>query len=348
MSFLMETLELSRMARRLVGPNVLSGEHVVVVTSTDQHQSVVEAIGVACDQIAATTTIVVLPPPSSDVTYRHPASAVCAAQSADVVIVATSLAFPRAYDDLTAAVLKAGARIVLLNNASPADLSRGAATADPVALNAATVSIAAAISKAGVVRVCAPDGTDLQVNVARPCYALTGIADSESGFGSFPSGEAMLAVGEGTAHGTFVATDFGQAVYLDGMGPPLGLLEDNISLEFVDGKVRHISGGSAARRLLKTLESGDADSSLLGELGIGTNPHALAVNAVENKFRLGTAHIALGANDMIGWRSSRTYGGTIKSGLHIDLVAREAQIFTDGRLILDCGRYINSEIGNGL
>ena len=38
-----------------------------------------------------------------------------------------------------------------------------------------------------------------------------------------------------------------------------------------------------------------------GELGIGTNPSAREIGHVENKFRLGTAHIALGDNHLIGW-----------------------------------------------
>ncbi len=342
MSALLESLELSRMAQRLVATNISPGEHVVVVTSSDQHRSVIEAIGAACDQAAATTTLLVLAPPSAGATYRHPGPAVTAARSADVVIVATTLAFPRAYDDLTAAVLAAGKRVVLLNNASPTELARGAAMADPGELDRATAALASAISKGRRLGVHTADGTDFEVGITRPCYSLTGTADSESGFGSFPSGEAMLAVGEGTADGTFVATDFGQAVYLDGMGPPLGLLEDHVVLRFSGGRLRKIEGGSAAQRLRRILDAGDGNSWLVGELGIGTNPTALAVNAVENKFRSGTAHIALGANDMIGWRAAGTYGGTIHSGLHIDLVARDVQILVDGRPILDRGNIVES------
>lgn len=342
MSAVLESLELSRMAQRLVKTNVASNEHVVIVTSSDQHRSVVEAIGAACDHASATTTVVVLPPPSAGEAYRHPKAAIAAARSADIVIVATSLAFPRAYDDLTAAVLESAKRLVLINNASPTELARGAAMADPVALDASTASVASAISGGRRLRVRAAAGSDFEVGIVRPCYSLTGTADTESGFGSFPSGEAMLAVEEGTATGTFVATDFGQAVYLNGMGPPLGLLEDDVALDFSDGRLRDIRGGSAAQRLREILTGGDSNSWLVGEFGVGMNPCALAVNAVENKFRRGTAHIALGANAMIGWRESDTYGGTIHSNLHIDLVARDVEISIDGRPILDCGIRVDN------
>ena len=345
MSGVLESLELSRMAQRLVKTNVFPSEHVVVVTSSDQHHAVVEVIGAACDLVAATTTLVVLPPPQADHAYRHPAPAVDAARSADVVIVATTLAFPRAYDDLTAAVLDAGGRLVLLNNALPTELARGAAMADPTVLDSATSSLASTISEGRRLRLCTAAGTDFEVGISRPCYSLTRTADSESGFGSFPSGEAMLAVEEGTATGTFVATDFGQAVYLDGAGPPLGLLEDNIVLTFSEGTLQRVEGGAAANRLNAILDRGDDNSWLVGELGIGTNPSALAVDAVENKFREGTAHIALGSNDMIGWRASALYGGTIHSALHIDLVAGDVQIHIDGRPILRSGKRIDGATG---
>ena len=54
--------------------------------------------------------------------------------------------------------------------------------------------------------------------------SLTGFADREMGFGSFPSGEAMLVPEEDTADGTFVANSFGQVVYIDGSVRKLGLL----------------------------------------------------------------------------------------------------------------------------
>ena len=51
---------------------------------------------------------------------------------------------------------------------------------------------------------------------------------------------------------------------------------------------------------------------------------------MENKFRLGTAHIALGDNHLIGWRAADKYGGTIESNRHIDLVADNIRIEIDG------------------
>jgi leucyl aminopeptidase (aminopeptidase T) len=87
---------------------------------------------------------------------------------------------------------------------------------------------------------------------------------------------------------------------------------------------------------------GDSDAMRLGELGIGTNPMARAIDHVENKFRLGTAHIALGDNHLIGWRASKKYGGEIKSALHIDLVAGNVAVEIDGRPAVRDGKIILS------
>jgi 2,5-dihydroxypyridine 5,6-dioxygenase len=210
------------------------------------------------------------------------------------------------------------------------DFTRGASLADPVDLRKRTRRLARLVSDGRSVRVTSDNGTDLTVGVCRPCLPLTGHAEEDTGFGSFPSGEAMLSPQEGTANGTFVADAFGQVVYLGGGGPQLGLLEDPITLEFADGRLTDLRGGSAARRLQAILDQADDNARLLGELGLGTNAAARPVGHVENKFRRATAHIALGDNHLIGWRGAAIYGGTIVSDRHIDLVSDGISIEIDG------------------
>ena len=116
-----------------------------------------------------------------------------------------------------------------INNAPLEDFTRGASLADPIELNRRTHALAGKISEGKIVRVKSENGTDLSVKVCRPCIALTGRAEIDTGFGSFPSGEAMLSPEECSAEGIFVADSFGQVVYLNGSGPQLGNLEDPIS-----------------------------------------------------------------------------------------------------------------------
>ena len=91
------------------------------------------------------------------------------------------------------------------------------------------------------------------------------------------------------------------------------------------------NGGSSARRLEAVLnQATDTNARMLAELGLGTNPFAREIGHVENKFRLGTAHIALGDNHLIGWRGAHIYGGTLVSDVHVDLVANGISIEIDG------------------
>lgn len=314
--------ELRRAAWNLASDNVRPGEDVLIVASSDQNAGLIDALLTAAEAAGAgTVTAAIIACPDNMNDYRHPTPVLAAVQRADLTVVATTIRFPRAYDDLSEVLFEAGKRQVLINNAPLEDFTRGAALAAPRELRERTRRLADAVSQARSVRVTSPNGTDLTVGVCRPCLPLTGYAEEDTGFGSFPSGEAMLSPEEGTASGVFVADAFGQVVYLADGGPQLGILEDPIRMEFKDGRLTGLGGGAAARRLEAILDLADDNSRMLAELGLGTNPQARAVGHVENKFRLGTAHIALGDNHLIGWRAASVYGGTIKSNRHIDLVS---------------------------
>lgn len=254
-----------------------------------------DALAAACDAAGAgTVTATIIASPADMTDYRHPAPVIAAVERADLTIVATTIRFPRAYDDLSEALNAAGKRQVLINNAPLEDFTRGAA-------------LAKAVSCTTQVRVTSPNGTDLTVGVCRPCLPLTGHAEDDTGFGSFPSGQAMASPEEGSASDTFVANSFGQVVYLDGGGPQLGRLEDPIRMTFEAGRLINLTGGSAARRLQMILDAADDQALNLGELGLGTNPAARDIGHVENKFRRNTAYIALGDNHLIGWRGADIY-----------------------------------------
>ena len=328
-------VEAMRAARGLAGINVRKGESVLLLSSSDQDEALHDALIAACEEAGAgSVSAMVLGPPASRATYRHPAPALAAASAADLTIVATSMAFPRAYDDMTEAILSHGKRLVLINNAPMPDFCRGAAMVDAQKLLDDTRYVAQAVSNAREVRVRSAAGTDLTVGVCRPCMVLTGYSDDECGFGSYPSGEAMLSPAEGTAEGVFVADDYGQVVYISGSGPQLGLLADPIRLHFKAGRLTRLEGNIARRQLEAIMAAADDNVNLLGELGIGTNPFARPIAHVENKFRVGTVHIALGDNHLIGWRAAKKYGGTIVSGRHIDLVSGGVEVDVDGKALI--------------
>ena len=322
--------ELDRATGNLAKNNVNPGEDVLIVTSSDQDAKLIDSLTAAVSaNNPKTVSTMVIARPATFKNFLHPNPVLAAVGRADLTIVATTINFPRAYDDLSEVIYKFGKRQVLINNAPLEDFVRGASLADPVALDANTRRLAASISDAKKIRVTSSNGTDLSMKVCRPCISLTGFADREMGFGSFPSGEAMLVPEEDTADGTFVADSFGQVVYIDGSGPQIGLISEPIELHFTNGNLVEINAGRDSDRLNEIIKAGDKNVTRLAELGIGTNPMAREIGHVENKFRKGTAHIALGDNHLIGWGAVKKYGGRIVSNRHIDLVANNIALQLD-------------------
>ena len=326
--------ELQWAASNLAASNVKFDEDVVIVTSSDQNHHLLDALTsaiAACKPKSMSTIVIACPVDFEE--FRHPEPVLSAVAHADLTVVATTMRFPRAYDDLSEVVYASGKRQILINNAPIEEFSRGASLADPIILRSRTESLATKVSAAARVRVTSNNGTDLSMNVCRPCIALTGFANEETGFGSFPSGEAMLVPEEGSGEGRFVADSFGQVVYLDGFGPQIGLIDTPIILDFKDGALINLNGGKDAKLLQKIIDEGDENVGQLAELGLGTNPQAREIGHVENKFRLGTAHIALGDNHLIGWKGASVYGGKLVSNRHIDLVSNNINIELDGTLV---------------
>ena len=98
----------------------------------------------------------------------------------------------------------------------------------------------------------------------------------------------------------------------------------------------------------------------LAELGIGTNPMAREIGHVENKFRKGTAHIALGDNHLIGWGAVKSMVGKLSAigiltWLQITLLFNWMRKLLSSRRDLyaaafqaeiDCMSFVYSEISN--
>ena len=322
--------ELYKATRNLAVDNVNPGEDILIVTSSDQDTRLIDSLtaAVSANNPKSVSTIVIACP-EIFVDFVHPNTVLAAVEKADLTIVATTIRFPRAYDDLSEVIYKFGKRQVLINNAPIEDFSRGASLADPLTLNADTKRLAPLGSNAKKVRVTSANGTDLSMKVCRPCISLTGFADKEMGFGSFPSGEAMLVPEEDTGEGKFVADSFGQVVYIEGSGSQIGLINEPIELHFKKGNLTKINGGKDSEKLSRIIDAADKNVTRLAELGIGTNPMAREIGHVENKFRKGTAHIALGDNHLIGWGAANKYGGRIISNRHIDLVANNIALELD-------------------
>lgn len=150
-------------------------------------------------------------------------------------------------------------------------------------------------------------------------------------WGNVPGGETFIAPLEDKTFGRYVLNGAYKNCVLDPNDP--------ICLSFESGELVQVEGSpEVTKPFLDLLQwdpgSGKRSGLHLAELGIGVNEglNVLTGNALFDEKLSGTIHIAVGENLM--------YGGRLKSYLHEDLVAREPDLFIDGRPILINGNYV--------
>ncbi len=203
-------------------------------------------------------------------------------------------------------------------------LTAGGATADYRALRAEGERLAGIWRAGGRMRITCAQGTDISAPVAREVFVECGYATEAGENAAFSDGEVSSRPEEGTAEGVFV---------IDGPGAAIGLPERPIRVTVAAGRVRAVEGeGRAADRLRAILDTvPEADN--IAEFGIGLNPACRVEGKFEEeKKRRGAVHIALGDNLF--------YGGTVRSGVHLDMVLRRPSVALDARPLVEAGRIL--------
>ena len=173
------------------------------------------------------------------------------------------------------------------------------------------------------IRFVAPNGTDLRLAVEGRTWINC------DGHENFPDGEVFTGPIEDATEGvvcySFPAVHGGREVH-------------DIRFEFKDGKVVDATASKGLDFLLAMLDQ-DEGGRTLGEIAIGTNYSIqdYSKNTLFDEKIGGTFHAAVGA-------AYPETGGKNVSGLHWDMVCdlREGgQIFVDGELISENGRFLN-------
>jgi aminopeptidase len=190
---------------------------------------------------------------------------------------------------------------------------------DPVAawreLSDRQQSLVERLTTARTIRIEA-DGTDLTLRVDGRTWI------NSNGRRNMPSGEVFTGPLEDSANGTIRFTV---------PSSPRGVLVEDVTLAFEDGKVTSATAGRGQDYLDAALSS-DAGARFLGELGIGTNTgidRATGSVLLDEKIA-GTVHLALG-------RSYPETGGVNRSALHWDLICdlrQGGRITADGEPVI--------------
>jgi aminopeptidase len=190
---------------------------------------------------------------------------------------------------------------------------------DYAELKAHADRVAGLLDGAQTVHISSPKGTDVTLGIAgRPLDKDYGVTGVETQFSNLPAGEVCLAPLEDGMDGTVVF----DLAFWDGRR-----IED-LEIRFDAGKAHPVGAKTEFDYFRGVLESSDGDADVIGELGIGLNPNVgepTGYTLTDEKI-LGTVHLALGENEMLG--------GINKSTLHWDMMVLRPSVEVDGTPLL--------------
>lgn len=321
--------ELSRISKTVVEElGEVDADKEVLVITDPKKTSISRAIASASRAVDATTTLAIRPL-SREHSNEPPRTVSAAMMSADVVFTVSTHSIT--HTDAVREVLDAGKRVVVLRGMTEELMIEGGVNTDYDQLREDTLAVRDMLDAASEVHVTSPEGMDVRFEVGdHPALSLAGFADEKSGGGlaGLPPGESPIAPDEGTANGRIV---------FDYSMDNIGALSEPIALDFKDGHLTEISGGTEAERLRRIVEGAGENAGNLAEFAIGTNPDSRLVgNLAEDKKKRGTIHFAIGDN--------ATLGGSSPSDIHLDGVALHPTVSIDGRVILEEGRDLKMEV----
>jgi aminopeptidase len=180
-------------------------------------------------------------------------------------------------------------------------------------------AVAGALEGAESVHIRSPKGTDVILGIkGRPLDKDIGVVTDAAKLSNLPAGEVCLAPHEDQAEGTVVF----DLAFWDGHR-----IED-LEVRFEAGVAHPVRAATEFDYFCGVLEAASGDADRIGELGIGLNPavgEPTGYTLTDEKI-LGTAHLALGENTMLG--------GVNDSTLHWDMMILRPTVEVDGRPLL--------------
>jgi aminopeptidase len=211
------------------------------------------------------------------------------------------------------------ARAFGLDFAAFSDMFWRALDVDYVELRRRADAVAAALEGAESVRIRSPRGTDVTLGIkGRPLDKDIGVVTDAAKLSNLPAGEVCLAPLEDQADGTVVF----DLAFWDGRR-----IED-LEVRFARGVAEPIRAAREFDYFKGVLASASGAANVIGELGIGLNPavgEPCGYTLTDEKI-LGTVHLALGDNGMLG--------GVNDSTLHWDMMILRPTVEVDGRPLL--------------
>lgn len=294
-----------------------AGESVCIVSDDETREVGNLLAAMATEAGGDVKHIVVAPLPAHG---TEPAAEVAAAMSSSrlcIGVTGKSMAHTKARLDVCAK----GGRYLSLPEYSLEMLAHPALRVDYKGISARVREVTNKLTAAKRVRVVAPGGTDVTLDVTdRIGNFCPGYVDDTNALGSPPDIECNVSPVEDGSNGKVVVD--GSIAF-----PGFGLMPTPVTLDVRQGVIRDMVG---PREILDALEKLFAPhgekARVLAEFGIGFNPKAeLSGNMLMDEGCHGTFHFGFGSN--------ATVGGKNRVPFHLDFIFRANQFFADDELI---------------
>ena len=241
----------------------------------------------------------------------------------DVVLIPTTKSLT--HTDARRNASASGVRVATFPGITKDVMIRGL-SADYKKIAALTMKLKKLFEKTKIVRVTAPNGTDITMDITgRRAIPSKGLFHKKGESGNLPTGETFAAPLEGKTNGIFV---------VDGSMAGIGMIKDKpIEFTVEKGLVTKISGGTQAKDLEKIVNKYGKPARNIAEFGVGTNDKTkLSGMLLEDEKVLGTVHIAIGDN--------KSMGGKVNAPIHLDGVIKKPTVYFDGKIIMKNGKLL--------
>lgn len=204
---------------------------------------------------------------------------------------------------------KFGTSVITMPGITEDMFLNGAINADYSIVEKETIEMAKKLSEHKEVVIKTGDSFELVIPIGnRDGIPSTGVFKRQGDSGNLPSGEAYVAPIEYKAEGK---------ISINGSISGIGLVDEPVILKIKSGRLIAASTPQG-EELLSIL--GPDGGRILAELGIGTNYAARITGKIlEDEKAHDTIHVAFGSN--------HTFGGVIKTNVHIDCVTKSPEIY---------------------
>lgn len=302
-----------------------AGEHLAIVVDAHTEPRMLQAVTEVASEAGAEVTVLTMPP--RETARKNDLGPVIekALEGAEALVGLTGASGAPSYAGVvTRLCAEQRLRYLSMVMRSLAHFTEGGALADYPALHAEGERLAEKWRRARKIHVTTPTGTDLRASIeGEHVIVECGLADRPGARAAFADGEVSQMPKEGTAEGRIV---------VDGPMAHLGS-GDSFHLAVKAGKVQAVGGAGARATALRKILGSVPNAANIAEVGIGLNPECRKNGDFEEEKKArGLVHVALGDNLF--------YGGTVKCGVHMDMVLYRPTVRLDGQVVVDDGRLI--------